>query len=292
MWDSVRAHDMRRIQRVAATLVAVSFLTAVVVPSASVAAEPCDADPFSDELVAEIAARWPANRFTAEVLDLETGCRYSLNRELRPTTASVIKISIMAAALLRAQDQGRAITEWEHERIVPMISESDNPTASALWVSLGGSPGMRSYLERFGLEETVPISPKWGASTTSASDQVDLMVQLVIGGGPLGSDGRARARQYLLGVVPDQQWGAPAGLPEAWDVPMKNGFYPLGSGGWRINTVGLVEDPLGAGWVVTILSDRWPRESTGIEAVEFIANAINQAMLAGRAPAFGRIQAI
>ena len=257
-------------------------------PISALASEPeCDRDPFDLAFQAQIEQRWPNNNITAEVEDLATGCRYSYNRDSRQSTASVIKISILAAVLLRAQDEGRAISDWERTNIVPMISESDDPTASALWVSLGGSSGMRAYLDRFGLTETTPVSPKWGASITSASDQVDLIQQLVVGGGPLEEPARSEARGFLLGVVADQQWGATAGVPQHWLVPMKNGFYPSAGWAWRINTVGLVEDPLGAGWALAVLTDGWSDDSPGIEAVEFVASAIASAMLKGRVPPRG-----
>ena len=275
-------------------LVAALVCTAIAPPVLPAGAlEECTRDPFTADVVAEIEERWPTRRITAELEDLETGCRYSFNRENRQSTASVIKISIMAATLLRAQDEGRELTDWERSLIVPMISESDNPTASRLWVSLGGASAMRTYLDRFGLTETTPVSPKWGASITSAADHVDLITQLVIGGGPLAEPGRIQARTFLLGVVADQQWGATAGVPDAWPVPMKNGFYPSAGWAWRINTVGLVEDPHGAGWALAVLTDGWPDDEPGIEAVEFVAVAVASAMLRGRVPPFGpRIRAI
>jgi hypothetical protein len=61
-------------------------------------------------------------------------------------------------------------------------------------------------------------------------------------------------------------------------VPLKNGFFSSQCCRWRLNSSGAVE--IGAGYVVTILSDRWPNEASGIQGNEFVARAIN-ARLAG-----------
>ena len=239
-----------------------------------IAPSECDRNPFPPALVALLADRYPHNRFTAHVLDLEDGCRYALNPGRQQSTASVIKITIMAATILRAQDQGRGLTGWEVSQIQPMIARSDDPTASALWVSLGGADGVQRYLDRFGLAETVPVEPKWGASLTSASDQVDLMHAMLLGPGPLTAENRALARTFLLSVIPEQQWGATAGVPDGWPVPMKNGFFDSAGWDWRINTVGLAEGPHDTGWVVAILSDGWPSDEPGVAAVEIVNRSI------------------
>ena len=256
-------------------LVLIGSVVASSVAPGPTSAVACDEEPFTEAFEAEIAARWPRNRITAEVLDVATGCRYSYNRDNRQSTASVIKISIMAATLLRAQDEERGLTDWERSQIIPMISQSDNPTASRLWISLGGSSGMQAYLDRFGLEETTSVSPKWGASITSASDQVDLITQLMIGSGPLDAVGQAEARSFMLAVIPEQQWGATAGVPAGWPVPMKNGFYPSAGWDWRINTVGFIDGPARNQWVVAILTDGWSDDDPGIEAAEFVAAAVS-----------------
>lgn len=248
------------------------------------AAEACTRNPFDEALVETVERRWPGRGITAEVEDLTDGCRYRLHPERLQTTASVIKVTIMAAVLLRAQDEDRAVSEQERAQIVPMIRTSDNPTASSLWVSLGGSEGVQAVVDRFGLADTAAVSPRWGASLTSASDQVDLLRQVLLGGGPLDEAGRADARAFLLDVAPEQRWGVTAGVPPTWEVPLKNGFYPSRGWGWRINSVGLVEGPTGPRWVVAILTDGWATEAAGIEAAEFVASHVSRSMLRFRPP--------
>ncbi|MCU1354097.1 MAG: hypothetical protein JWM05_3306 [Acidimicrobiales bacterium] len=230
--------------------------------------------PFGAGLANELARRWPHNRFTASLYDTRNGCGDSLRPDLRITTASVLKAEIMAGVLLRAQAAGRGLTRWESDRIWPMITQSDNPAAGALWSYLGGVSGMQSVDRAFGLTETSQASP-WGITSTSAADRTRLLRQMLLGQyGPLSASYRATARYYMLHVVPSQDWGVTAGVPGGWNVPLKNGFYPSSCCGWRINTHGVVERPSGSAYVLTILSDGWPNEGAGIEAVDFISRVV------------------
>ena len=234
----------------------------------------CPPSPFTSGFDAALRARWPGQRFSASVHDRRNGCSYDYRPDLRMTTASVLKAEILAGLLLRAQSEGRGLTQWERDRVGPMISRSADPEANALWSSLGGIAGMQRVSAAFGLTETTQRSP-WGITTTSARDRTRLMRLLVNGdGGPLGASYRATARSYLLSVVPSQRWGITAGAPPGRRVPLKNGFFSSQCCRWRLNSSGVVEVP-GGGYVVTILTDRWSGEAAGIEGNEFVARAIN-----------------
>jgi hypothetical protein len=154
-----------------------------------------------------------------------------------------------------------------------MMARSADPEASALWSSLGGIAGMQGVDRAFGLTQTTQRSP-WGITVTSARDRTALMRQLLYGdGGPLGPSYRSIARSYLLSVVDSQDWGITAGAPPGVAVPLKNGFFSSQCCRWRLNSSGAVE--VGAGYVVTILTDLWPDEASGIAGNEFVARAIN-----------------
>lgn len=262
-------------------------LAALAGSGAPVAAQAdCEAwDPFTPELITEIQTRHPHQRFTAAVEDLDRHCTFHLAEGRQQSTASVIKVTIMAGALLRAQDEDRPLTAGERSLIEPMIAVSDDAAASALWVSLGGAAGMQRILDRFGLDDTVPVEPQWGASLTTAADQIELMEQLLVGGGPLDAAGRQEARGFLERVVPSQQWGARAGVPDEWPVPMKNGFFDSVAWDWRINTVGYVDPPDRDGHLLAVLTDGWATEASGIEGVELVGLAINTRLGRLRPPA-------
>jgi hypothetical protein len=241
--------------------------------------------PFAADLEERLEDRYPWQRFTGAIYDQRTGCEYHFNRGTRVTTASVFKIEVMAGTLLRAQREGRGVTSLEWSRMVPMMTQSADPPTSALFVSLGGTNGFVSIHRDFGLTETSLPPSKWGATLTSAADQIRLIRQVLLGEyGPLKKPGRNLAWDLMTSVVPSQQWGISAGVPDRWRVALKNGFFPLGGGGWRINSAGFVEDLAGSGYAMVILSDGWPSEASGIAAVESIAAEANAALLPLSAP--------
>ncbi|MER7663290.1 hypothetical protein [Streptomyces sp. NPDC096193] len=56
-------------------------------------------------------------------------------------TASIVKVGVLAALLLRAQDDGRSLTAEERARAAAMIRLSDNDAATALFTAVGGRQG-------------------------------------------------------------------------------------------------------------------------------------------------------
>ena len=230
----------------------------------------CPASPFDAELDVELRRRFPAARFSASVLDLRDGCTYELHPGRSMTTASVFKVQLLAGVLLRAQAEGRDLTTWEMARVRPMISESANSPASELFTSLGGAVGANRLAMSLGMRETSTSSGTWGLTRTTASDQVHLLRQLLVGGGPLGDAARRRAVVELHGVIPSQRWGITEGVPAGWPVALKNGFAPSPCCGWRLNSVGQV----GHAWLVATFGDGWATEAAGIEGNRFLNGAI------------------
>ncbi len=239
----------------------------------------CKPNPFTEQVQRDLDARGAAaHHLTAAVYDDRSGCWYHLRRGQRVTTASVVKIEIMAAALLRAQDQHRALTDWELDRIKPMIHASDDPSASALWGSLGGAGGMSAYGTRLGLHATVEVEPKWGLTTTTAEDQAAFIHRL-LQGNVLQPAGRTQAWWQLLDIRGDQRWGVRAGVPSDWQVGHKNGFFDSACCGWRVNSVGYVSDPDGGGYSIAILSDGWRSLGDGVPMVEAVAIAVANSLV-------------
>ncbi len=246
----------------------------------------CDAsDPFPSDLGQTLTEEYPQERFTAAVYDQRTGCLHAFQPDTRITTASVFKIEVLAGLLLRAENEGRTLTDWEMERAIPMISESANPPTSELFLSLGGADGFDAIHEAFGLVDTVIPSGTWGRTLTSADDQIRLVRQVLLDEyGPLGEDSVSVARDLMGSVVPSQTWGITAGVPERWTFELKNGFYPTDGVGWRINTVGVIRDIDGGAYAMAILSDGWSTEAEGIAAVEGVAGTLNGSLVPRSAP--------
>jgi beta-lactamase class A len=240
----------------------------------------CRPDPFAHDVASDLEAAYPGKLITAHVHDLRSGCSYSLNSENRQRTASVFKVMVMVGTLLEAQDEGRAVSDWEMSQLTPMITESANYPVRALWRSFGASPWFAAQAEAFGLDETrvsADGGSSWGLTTTSAEDQVDLLRQALLGEwGPLEGEYRKLATELMTSVVPAQTWGVTAGVPDDWRVAMKNGFA-----GITINSVGWMDEPgPSKGYVVAILSQGWPDHPTGIAAVERVSMLVAAVMTA------------
>ena len=236
---------------------------------------------FHRPLIDEIAAAHPSARFTAAVHDHRTGCRYHLNPGLELTTASVIKAQVLAGVLLAAQDAGRPVTAAEAAHIELMMHYSHNtPPTSRLYMQLGGEAGMEELDRRFGIAGTSHTA-RYGATRSTAMDRTRLVERLLVGGGPLGHESLQAAWEWMSGVSAAQSWGVTAGLPAGYEAALKNGFYPMSGAGWRVGTTGVVRDPAGGTYAVTVLTDNNPSESAGIALVEKITGRINSALTSG-----------
>lgn len=238
----------------------------------------CRPDPFEAPFPDQLSQRYPGKQITAFVYDTRTGCDYRLNPSNRQPTASVFKVMVMAGTLFEVQEENRELSDWELGQLTPMITQSTNPQVRRLWSSFGSSPWFRQQAEIFGLDETVITADggsAWGRTKTSAADQVWLLRQLLLGETEVVQPGyRAVALSLMTSVVPEQTWGVTAGVPASWVVAQKNGFA-----GATTNSVGWVDEPgPGNGYLVAILSTGWPNFATGIPAVEYVNQAIADAM--------------
>ncbi len=239
---------------------------------------------FNRAFADEVAAAHPGARFTAAVHDHRTGCRYELNGGLEITTASVIKAQVLAGVLLAAQDASRPISPSEAADVKLMMHYSHNrPPTSRLYLQLGGAAGMEALDERFGIVGTSHTA-WYGRTLSTAEDRTRLVEQLLIGGGPLSAESVQAAWEWMSSVSAAQSWGVTAGLPVGYEAALKNGFFPMSGAGWRLGTTGVVRDPNGGSYAMTVMTDNNPSESAGIRLVEEIARHINSALTTG-APA-------
>ena len=236
---------------------------------------------FTQAFTEEVAAAHPGTRFTAAVHDHRTGCRYTLNGDLEITTASVIKAQVLAGVLLAAQDAGRRISPSEAADIELMMHYSHNtPPTSRLYLQIGGASGMEELDQRFGIGGT-SHTPRYGGTLSTAADRTRLVEQLLIGGGPLDEESVQAAWRWMSGVSAAQSWGVTAGLPTGYEAALKNGFYPMSVAEWRLGTTGVVRDPNGGAYAMTVMTDNNPSESAGIALVEKITRHINSALTSG-----------
>ncbi|MFD7426511.1 serine hydrolase [Streptomyces sp. NPDC059818] len=186
-------------------------------------------------------------------------------------TASIVKVDILAALLLRAQDEERELTAGERGHAVTMIENSDNDSATALLAAVGGAAGLDAANERLGLTSTT-AAHAWGLTRTTAADQLTLL-EAVFGtdtGTALSADSRTYLRGLMERVEADQQWGVSA-AGSGW--ALKNGWMPrTATGLWNINSIGRVTAG-GHTYLVAVLSGGQRTEESGIALVESAARA-------------------
>ncbi|MFG2319714.1 serine hydrolase [Streptomyces tendae] len=195
-------------------------------------------------------------------------------------TASIVKVDILAALLLRAQDEGRSLTAAEKSYAGAMIENSDNDSASALWRAIGTAEGLDAANERFGLTDTEGgRGPLWGLTRTTAADQVTLLRQVFVAdGSALSAASRAYVRGLMEHIADGQRWGVSAAADAAAGTDgsawaLKNGWLRRSTTGlWVVNSVGWVASG-GHGYLVAVVSRGSGTQAEGISLTEAAARA-------------------
>ncbi|MFI1506387.1 serine hydrolase [Streptomyces sp. NPDC020597] len=186
-------------------------------------------------------------------------------------TASIVKVDILAALLLQAQDAGRRLTAAEKAYAVAMIEDSDNDSASALWRSIGTAEGLDAANERFGLTDTTGGEGMlWGLTRTTAADQLTLLRQVFGDTSELSEASRTYVRGLMGRIAAGQQWGVSAAADgSSW--ALKNGWLPRSATGlWDVDSIGRVTAG-GRDYLVAVLSNGNATQAAGISLVETVA---------------------
>ncbi|MES4903859.1 MULTISPECIES: serine hydrolase [unclassified Streptomyces] len=243
-------------------------------PAAAPAAALTDA--LTDAL--DAVADGTDGRFSAAVLDAGSTVSAVYGGDAYDT-ASIVKVDILAALLLQAQDAGRQLTAQERSYATVMIQRSDNDAATALWQEIGGAPGLDAANKRLGLTETHGgRSGEWGLTQTTAADQVRLLREIFATGAEgdraaLSEPSRAYVQQLMGQIAAGQAWGVPAAADDATRTPVKNGWMPRSATGlWVINSIGHVTAG-GRTYLVAVLSSGNKDKDSGVALVETAARA-------------------
>ena len=231
-------------------------------------------------------------RVTTAVLDLDhpAGKPQVRGKDVPYDTASIIKVDILAALLLQAQDAGRGLTEQERTRAEVMIERSDNDAASALWREIGLAPGLEAANKRLGLSATVGgAGGTWGLTRTTVSDQIRLLHAVFTDDATSSASGSAltaTSRNYIhtlmTRIAAGQSWGVSAASDSGAGWALKNGWLQRSTTGlWDINSVGRVTSGTHH-YLVAVLSDGNTSMTGGIATVEHAARtAVTSARAAG-----------
>ncbi|MEW2625983.1 serine hydrolase [Streptomyces sp. NPDC048106] len=264
-------------------LASVTALLAAGIPAASAATptpKPSAPKPSTSKAPASKApapkapAPAPDPHATVAVLDLDAGGTAPVvqGEDRAYDTASIVKVDILAALLLKAQDEHRGLTDEERGHAEPMIRRSDNASADALWKEIGRAPGLAAANKRLGLTSTTGgPDGRWGLTRTTASDQIRLLRAVFddSAASPLTSGSRAYVRTLMSEVLPEQSWGVSA--VNAAGTELKNGWLQRSTTGlWDVNSIG--EVTLGGHrCLVAVLSDGSASMDDGVSLVEHTA---------------------
>ncbi|MFB7273910.1 hypothetical protein [Streptomyces sp. NPDC056244] len=212
------------------------------------------------------------------VLDTEDGDTASYGSGKTYDTASIVKVDILVALLLQAQDQDRHLTAEEKEYATSMIRLSDNASADALWIAIGGSSGLDKANRRLGLKATTAgVNGHWGLTQTTAADQLVLLSAVF--GDDSESDLSEASQTFIRGLMgtvsTDQDWGVSAA---GTLTGLKNGWLPrTATGLWDINSIGRVTVD-GHGYLLTVLSRGSASKEAGVAMVERASKAAVRAL--------------
>ncbi|GAA0798806.1 hypothetical protein Sya03_49540 [Spirilliplanes yamanashiensis] len=212
-----------------------------------------------------------APEFSVSVRDNRTGRVYAYRGKEKYETASVVKVDILAALLLDAQDEDRELTANELALAQRMIRASDNDATTALFRVVGRTGGLARANKRLGLKSTV-VDSAWGLTRTTVTDQATLLGRLAADSGPLDAGSRKLALGLMGTVQADQRWGVSAAARPGERTAIKNGWLPRSTEGgrWIINSVGRITGD-GVDVSVAVLSHGHGSMDAGIGAVEKVS---------------------
>jgi beta-lactamase class A len=213
---------------------------------------------------------------------------YSQSGDAQFELASTVKVLIALAVLDAAQRESRYVDSFELALLWPMITISDNDSATRLWNEIGGGRGLANYIAAIGETGVRPYDgPFWGTSTASPVSLAVILARAVFGD-LLNENHRVLLLNLMAKVTASQRWGISAGLEGEGGsrsfVGIKDGWYPA-EAGWRVNSIGFVVGPEGRPFYTTaVLTNGQPSFSYGISTIEGAARQINAALLDVKAP--------
>lgn len=212
------------------------------------------------------------------VYDVSTGRVWTLGQGGPQDEASIVKVDILETLLAQHHATGTPLSASDVTLAQEMIEDSDNDAATALWDEVGGTRGIGAFNGSVGLTHTTPSAcvvcagfawPGWGLSTTTASDQIALLRELLQRNGLLSHAEQSFALGLMEGVTPSQRWGVAGGVSMTATVALKNGWLPLtdADDDWQINSIGWISGA-GRDYLIAVLTTGDPTEQYGIDTID------------------------
>lgn len=218
-----------------------------------------------------------ADDVSVSVHDRQTGTYVRHNASLRNHTGSIVKVMVLVALVRERRDAGLRLSNYERSLARRMITTSDNDATTTLFNRIGGRSTLQRLAGSLGMTRT-EVSGSWGLTTTTAADQGLLIDRIIDGDAFSDPDDQAYVVDLMGKVVPEQAWGVGA-IPESADVAMKNGWIPLESRGWRVNSIGHVT-AAGRNYTLSMLSYDNATMDDGVKLLNAVSRAVYGALAA------------
>ena len=252
-------------------------------PAKEIEAAPTDAQQRTAVLLAALSALNAESTvdFSVAIVDHRSGASFAYQGDAAFSTASVVKVDILATLLLQARQGGHQISAADEGLADIMITQSDNDAASTLWSEIGDADGLSAANRMFGLTSTDPGEDGyWGLTTTTAADQVKLLDAIASPNGPLGTE-NATLLDLMGQVVSDQDWGVSAAARTGETTILKNGWLSLDSddGLWAVNSIGRITGN-GTDVTIAVLSHGSDDLDDGIALVQRVAELTRDQLVA------------
>lgn len=213
-----------------------------------------------------------ASQMSVGVVDLTTGAAALYHPARHYHSASLVKADILATLLYQHQLTRTPISNSEAALVDQMIENNSNSAATRLWTAIGGGAGVRAANRVLKLRHTTPGSAdRWGLTSTTAADQLQLLADLTPARSPLDSAGRDYELGLMANVAAGQRWGVPAAASPGTAVAVQNGWLP-DPRLWSVNSIGIVRHG-GQELLIAVLSSGNATRAVGISAVEAAAIA-------------------
>jgi beta-lactamase class A len=241
-------------------------------------------NPFGSTATSYVSDR--SGTVTAAVYDVTTGQTWTFGSTKPQAEASIIKLNILEALYAQHRTGSGELSASDTSLAESMMEDSDNDSATSLWDAVGGPSEIASFNTSAGLTRTEPSScvqcpdfpwPGWGLSTTTPTDQLALLRELIKPSSLLTNAQRDSALRLMENVAPSQRWGVSGGVPSEAKVALKDGWLPLNQDNtnWQINSIGWVSGR-GRDYLMAVLTTGNPSEQYGIDTINQLSTLVWQ----------------
>ncbi|MDF3142550.1 MULTISPECIES: serine hydrolase [unclassified Streptomyces] len=292
MIHGTSSENSRGVSRRARALVAAGVGAGVLIPAVAAATPAAAATTptvsctsakagLADKLKRDITAALANRRGTIAVglYDRSTNTTCALRASSAYDSASVVKVTVLAALLWDAKKHNRYLTDRETSLAKAMITKSDNAATSTLWRQLGLTK-IKGFLTAAGMTQTKPgANGYWGLTQITVTDEQKLLKLITAKNTVLSDNSRAYILKLMGQVVSSQRWGTPYGVPSGVSVAVKNGWLQRATYGWRVHSVGAFKGG-GHDYMITVLTHGNSTMNYGIATIQGVAKVIHKDLAA------------